>query len=266
MTSGRRGQRGVVVLLTLWTLALLALLAARLVSGGRTDLRLTGMARDAAAVRAAADGAVYEAIWRLAAGGELHWFPDSRPRATVIGGVAVTVTIEDLAGRLNPNLAPPELIGALLARLGMPADQAMAEGAAFFDWHMPGARASPGGAKLPEYRAAGLAYGPPGQPFEHDSEIAAVLGMTPNAAAALRPFLSIYNEGAIVPARAAPVLRQALEDTGTNQPGDPATAPLTVEIQALARTDSGAAFPRRAVVRFKPGEPFRILNWTAAEP
>jgi general secretion pathway protein K len=171
------------------------------------------------------------------------------------------VTIETLAGRLNPNTAPGDLIAAVLVHLGMTADRALAQGAAVFDWHMPGQLASPGGAKLPAYRAAGLDYGPAGQPFENDAEIGVVLGMTPAVTAALRPFLSIYNERAIDPVFAAPVLRLALEETGTNQPETPG-APETVEIVAVAGR-GGASFLRRAVVRFRPGEPFQILNWAS---
>ena len=257
---GTGDQPGAILLLVMWTVGLLALLGTQLLSTSRTELRTMAAMAEAALAQAAADGAVYEAVWHLADGADSHWPADHVPRMTRIGTAMVVVTIENLAGRLNPNTAPGGLIGAVLVQLGTPADRAMALGATVFDWHMPGRLASPGGAKLPAYRAAGLTYGPPGQPFETDAEIGAVLGMTPDLMEALRPYLSIYNEGAIDPKFAAPVVRQALEDTGTNQPETPGRSD-TVEIVAMARR-GGAAFLRRAVVRFRPTERFQILNWT----
>jgi len=259
-----RDQSGLVLMLVLWTIALLALLGTQLVSAGRTELRLVFAMRDAALVRTAADGAVHEAIWRLADGGAPHWPADRVPRLTRIGGVPVSVTIENLSGRLNPNTAPGDLIGAVLTHLGMEPSRALAQGAAVFDWHMPGQLPSPGGAKLPAYRAAGLTYGPPGQPFENDAEIGAVLGMTPDIAAALRPFLSVYNEGAIEPRFAAPILRLALEETGTNQTAGQNSSE-TVEIVAVATGAHDASYSRRAVARFRSGEPFQILYWGTVE-
>ena len=258
------GQQGVVLLVVLWTMALLALLAAHFLASGRTEIQLVSSAREAMRVEAAADGAVYEAVWRLADGAAAHWPADRVPRETRVGGIPVTVVIENLAGRINPNTAPGDLIAAVLIHLGMASERALAQGAAIFDWHMPGRIASPGGAKLPAYRAAGLSYGPPGQPFETDDEIGAVVGMNQTVAAALLPLLSIYNDGAIEPRFAAPVVRLALQETGTNQPSGQSGF-ATVEIMAVARLPDGTVFQRRAVVRFHDREPFQILEWTSAE-
>ena len=83
-------------------------------------------------------------------------------------------------------------------------------------------------------------------------------------AAALRPFLSIYNEGAIEPRFAAPILRLALEETGTNQTTSQNSSE-TVEILAEATGAHDASYRRRAVVRFRSGEPFQILYWGTVE-
>ena len=257
-------RRGIVLVLVLWTVGLLALIGARLTGGSRTDLAIAARLVEAAAVEAAADGAVHEAILRLADGGGLHWPADRVPRITEMGGVRVDVTIENLAGRLNPNTAPAALMAALLFRLGMPGERALAQGAALQDWRMPGANAMLGGRKQQIYRMAGLAYGPPGQSFEQDDEIEAAAGMTPEVAAALRPFLSIHNGGAIDPLHAAPALRQALEDTGINQLAAQTPA-ATVEILALARAGAEARFIRRAIVRFTPGRPVQFLAWGRSE-
>ena len=247
--------------MVLWTIAVLALLGAGLTASSRTGLRIAAAMRDAAQVEAAADGAVHEAILRLADGGGLHWPADRIPRETQIGGIPVVVTVENLAGRLNPNTAPDALIAAVLTRFGLDAEPAAALGSALFDWHMPGPLASAGGTRRRAYMAAGLGYFPPGQPFERDDEARAVLGMTPAIAAVLRPFLSIHNDGPIDPAFAAQPLRLALEATGINQFAAPEPS-ATVEIVADARLPSGAAFERRAVIRFRAGVRFQILDWS----
>lgn len=263
MNPEKPDRRGFVLPWLLWAAALLSLLGAGLISAGRTETRLTGTARLSAAVRAAADGAVHEAIWRHATTGAAHWPAGAPPVQTAIGGIGVTVTIESLAGRVNSNRAPAALMGAVLARLGVSRDEAMFLGEAMFDWHMPGRFASGGGTKLRAYQSAGLSHAPPDQPFESDGEIASVLGMNESAAAALRPYFSIYNDGAIDLTLAAPPVRLAIEDTGTNQPAGQAGSE-TVEIVAVARAPGGHVFPRRAVVRFRPEEVAHILDWGEA--
>ncbi len=250
--------------MVLWTTALLAMIGIRLLTAGRTDIQVSATLINALRVEAAADGAVNEAIVRLADGAALHWPADNVPRMTRVGRSPVLVTIENLAGRINPNTAPAELIAALLIHLGVPSEPAGALGAAVFDWHMPGPIASPGGAKRPAYRSAGLDYGPPGQPFENDDEIAAVLGMTPAIAAALRPFVSIYNDKAVDPGVAPAIVQRAWADAGTNQVASQGSSD-TVEITAVATLGDGARFARRAVVRFRAGEPFHILAWSRPE-
>ncbi len=259
-----RDQRGIVLVLVLWSIALLALIGARLTSASRTDIATATDLYNATRAEAAADGAVHEAIARLADGGALHWSADRLIRTTSIGGVQADVSIENLAGRLNPNSAPAELMAALLVRLGMPTERALAQGGALFDWRMPGGLSVTGGTKRQMYRMAGFGYVPPSQPYENDNEIAAVVGMTPEVSAALRPYLSIHNDGAVDPNEAAVPLRLALQDLGINQLAN-TTPSATVEITALARSATGNRFLRRAVVRFRPGEPYQILAWSQSE-
>ncbi len=257
-------HRGFVLPLVLWTLALLALLETRLIGDGRAELQLLRRQDLAAQGVAAAEGGIHEAVWRHAASGSAHWPADGVVRVTRVGAAEVTVRIDPLAGRLNPNIAPAGLIAALLARLGEPADRAEVLGAAAFDWHMPNGLASSGGSKQASYRAAGAGYAPPNQGFETDDEISAVLGWSAGLAAAMRPYLSIHNDGAIDRRLASPVLGLALEATGTNQP-EAAVPSETIEITAIARLAGGIMIQRRAVARARAGKRFQFLDWGFVE-
>jgi general secretion pathway protein K len=61
-----------------------------------------------------------------------------------------------------------------------------------------------------EYRAAGLAYGPPGVRFTELGQLSDVLGMTPALLVALKPHLSLYQQSDPAMAAADPVVRQAI--------------------------------------------------------
>jgi hypothetical protein len=51
---------------------------------------------------------------------------------------------------------------------------------------------------------------------------------------------------------------------GTNQVASPNPS-QTVEIDAVAVLANGARFARRAVVRYRAGEPFHILRWSVPD-
>ena len=162
--------------------------------------------------------------------------------------------------RLNPNLAPPGLIAAVPRRLGLDGDAASALGAAIFDWRMPGRRSVLGGLKERSYEASHLSLAPPNQPFESDDEVSSVIGMTADVMRVPRPFLSVYNEEAVDTRFAAPALRLAIEDNGTNQMAS-REASETFEIRAMGQVKDGGAFTLWAVIRFGGAGSFRILIW-----
>jgi general secretion pathway protein K len=80
------------------------------------------------------------------------------------GGAAATVRVESEQGKVNPNLAPAPLLQALLLPLGVEPRAAASLAASILDWRTAGQRPRPGGAKEPQYRAAGRDYAPPGRP------------------------------------------------------------------------------------------------------
>jgi general secretion pathway protein K len=133
------------------------------------------------------------------------------------------------------------------------------------DWRTPGELVHPNGAKAPEYRAAGRDYGPPDAPIQDVSELAGVLGMTPEILQRLLPHLSVYAPDAPDPTLADAVVARALVDAG--EPGarfDEGDNGVTFAISATALGPGDERFRRHAVVTTAdatPSTPFRVLSW-----
>jgi general secretion pathway protein K len=263
--SGGR-SRGFALLIVLWALVLLALIVTELGASGRVEAQIARNLVSSAEAEAAADGAVYHAIFRLSDGSDQGWQADGTTRQVAIGPFQVEVQIEDEAGKVNPNGSSPELLRALLVAVGATGEQAQALTQAIVDWRGGGGISlEQQAAVIQQYQAAGLKYQPSFAPFETVDDMRLVLGMPPDLAARLRPHLSVTQIGAIDPTHADPVVAQALRQL----PSGPGTAPpiplayRSVAIRATAPGRAGARFTRRATVRLGPGLPrgYSLLTW-----
>ena len=261
-------NRGFALIIVLWTLVLIAFIAAHLVARGRVEVRIAGNLAASAVTNAAADGAVYRAIFNLLdPRPEGRWPLDGSTHAVAIGDCRVTVELRNEAALLNPNLASPNLIEALLRVTGSDAETARRLAEAIGDWVGSGPATRSPDALLAEYRAAGLDYGPPGEPLETLDELQQVHGMTPSIFAAVRPHLSLFAPGLPVLADADPVVTTAMAETGTAEPGQggaarPQADVATVRIAAAAQGPNNAQAARTAVVRIVPRSlSFVVLGW-----
>ena len=253
-----RRSGGFALLIVLWTLVLIAFIVARMTASGRTEIRIAENLRADAAAEAADDGAIYSAIFnQLDPNPDGRWPLNGPPRELTIGSSRVMVQLEDEAGRINPSTASPALLEALLRTTGSDAESARRLAAAIGDWVgaaavAPGAR--PQNAVSADYRAAGLDYGPPGEPFETLDELGRVLGMTPAVLAAIRPHLTLFGPAQPNAQTADPVVAAALAAT---QQGPQALVPgnqpppdmLLVRITATAFGPSNARVSKSAIVR-----------------
>lgn len=258
-----QGQRGFVLLIVLWGVGLLALLISALVSGAGTEAKLTSTLRDQAIGRAAADGVLSEVIVEVLRSGTVV------ASGRRFGAVPVAVSLVDLSGRMNPNIASATMIGALLLRLGVWQEAAQNLAAAIVDWRTPGLNPSPHGAKAAAYRAAGLSYGPPGRPFENLDELGSVLGMNPSLLAALKPHLTLWSTTDPNPAFADALVLSALRVAGVPPFAGASNEARVIAITAAAALPNAAAVTRRAVVRFgysPDGRGWRVLAWDDGEP
>ncbi len=265
MTRDRR-QEGFALLIVLWALVLLSLILTQVLSAGRGEAQLASNLRASAEAEAVADGAVQNAIFHLLDPSPQHWPLSGTHVVTLPGGVA-DVLVENVAGKINPNIADEPLLAAMLTLCGVSGAALTGLTQAIMIWRAPATAAEDVGAP---YRAAGLTYGPPGAPFETSDEIGLVLGMTPAIRACLLPHLSVYPENdtpllaaadGFVTRALALVAQQTGDDTvlAGAAGGDP-----TVTITAAAVGRGGGRFTRRATLRLVPGRlgrPFRVLTW-----
>jgi general secretion pathway protein K len=256
----RRSERGFALLLVLWTLVPVTILFLSLASLARSDSHLTFNLRDAAKLQAAADGGIRTAIFGL-----LRSTASIGTLRLKLGEAEVGVRVTSLGGLVNPNIANPALLRALLVRLGAGQAQASQLAAAIVQWRTPRLRRAANSDPAAAYRAAGLDYGPPGGHLQSLGELRDVLGMTPALFQALRPNLSLYPDRPTDPALAPPVVRAALADLGiVPRPGDNGDV---FQITAEARAPDGARAVRIATVKLagaSDGRPWQILQWQSA--
>jgi general secretion pathway protein K len=259
-------DRGFALLVVLWTLVLVSLIVTQVTASGRSAVQMASHLRIAATLEAAADGAVHETIFRASDPSEAGWRADGRARTLPFPGGEVTIRLLDEAGKLNPNVASPEVMAALLRQFGLDLQAATRLAAAIADWRFAGVEARPFGAKAAEYRQAGRDYGPPNAPFESVGELGAVLGMTPALLARLAPHLTVFHDGDPDPGSASREILQALRlALGVQELApSPRSATPTLAITATAGRPDGTRFTRKAIVRVgegSPGRSFRILTW-----
>lgn len=263
------GQRGFALLIVLWSMALLALIGTQVTAAGHGETRLATNLRASAVAEAAADGAVFEAVFHLLDGSAAHWRADGLPHAVRLPQATAEVAMVDEGRKLTLNNSSLPLLRALLHVVGADPRVSVSLADQIADWRSPANFPLPQGAKAPQYRTAGREYGPPNQPFRSVDELALVLNMTPDILARLRPYVSPYVESAPKAAGADPVIAEALAEASTSGGSalsfDEAT---TVTITAAAVSAGGARFKRRAVVRVRndlganPGAAqFVVLDW-----
>jgi general secretion pathway protein K len=231
-------QRGFALLIVLWTMGFLALLGTQIVAAGRSDTQLADNLRRQAVLEAAANGAIANVTFRMQAATDPTLRPDGTEHAVQIGQTPVLVRIENESDRINLNTASSGLLRALVIAVGGTPSQANQLSAAILDWRTLGTVARQGGAKLPDYRAAGRAYGPPEGPFQSVDELADVLGMTPDLFARLEPHLTVLTDGDpdmstrdVVVARALADAAGVADDTGAA--AQTADALLRISVTAL---------------------------------
>ena len=254
-------ESGFALLIVLWTLVPIAMLFVMLAAGARSDAQLTANLRTAAELEAAADGAIHSALFDLLQRGVAS--RNGPPIAMRLAGTDVLVDVGSEAGRVNPNTASPDLLSALLVRLGAGSAQADNLAGAIADWRAPGRRSARNGVKASQYQAAGLNYAPPGAPFESLSELGDVLGMTPALLQALAPHITLYSDGDPDPALADPVVRAALSNLGAIATASEAESRM-VRITATAQRSNAARVTRRAIIQIGPSpnrRGWRVLVW-----
>ena len=290
----RSAARGVALLLVLWLLVLLTGVVSVFALTARTEVLQGNFLARSTAARYAAEGGVEIAVTRLQTGDDnLRWMPDGRPYDFTFDRSKLRVKVVDESGKLDLNIAPPELIDALLIALSVDPQRAQALTGAILDWRDPdNLEAAQGGAEDPDYEAAGRPYGAKDRPFDTVAELQQLLGMDAALYKQLAPYVTVYTGLAQPDPRFAPepVLRamalpaaqiaQLLAQRGAGPPGPlppgapngPALAPQgsgTYSISSQARLPDGTQTEITATVRLGPsggfGQLYTPLAWRVGE-
>jgi general secretion pathway protein K len=269
-----RRNGGFALIIVLWTLVLIGFIVAHMTASGRTEIRIAGNLVANSASQAAADGAIFEAVFNLSdPQPEQRWPVDGTPHQVAVGSSLVILRVEDEASWINPSTASPLLLEALLRVTGSAPDTARNIATAMSEWVGSATAPRPQEALVADYRAAGLDYGPPSAPFETLGELGRVLGMTPAVLLAIRPHLTLFGPPEPNPATTDPVVAAALaltSKTGSSPASLPVVQPsqtppdnLMVRITALASGPGNARVTRTAVVRTGATLPqgYAVLAW-----
>lgn len=249
MTRVSPQEKGFALLIVLFALVMLALLGSTVLAMARQDTQLARNLRAAAMLRAAAHGAMQQAIFGVLDQSGRHWPADNVPRVIGVGGTPVTVRVENENDKVNPNLASTTLLRALLLQVGANPIVAAQEAQAIMAWRLGGGVPGRPDATTARYLAAGLAFGPSGAPFRHLDELGAVIGMRPALLARLRPHLTVFTDENPDMTTRDPVVARALAAIGDTALGAGPGGPRAVSITVDARGPGNARFAAREVVR-----------------
>lgn len=271
--AGAARSRGFALLIVLWTLVLIAFVVAHVTATGRVEARIAGNLAENAKAAAAADGAIYEAIFYLKdPRPERRWTADGSAHELQIGASRVTLWVVDEDGRVNPNLASAALLEGLLRGIGNDPQSAADLAKSIAEWVGSARHPAKPDELLAEYRAAGLDYAPPEAPLESIDELGRVRGMSAPVLQALRPHLSLFAPAEPSVASADAIVVDALTFARGGAPLGSGEAPR------LAPTGQGPATERMRVTAHGPGkaeasrtaivrlgnftdEGYRVLSW-----
>jgi general secretion pathway protein K len=264
-----RQSVGFALVIVLWTLALISFVCAQIVASGRTEIRIASNLVANGVASAAADGAIYEAIFSLGdPRPKQRWPVDGMAREITIGRSRVTLRLENEAWWINPNLASPALLEALLRVACCAPESSRSLAGSISEWVGSAPMPRPRNVLLAEYRAARLDYGPPAAALESVSELGRVRGMMPDILAAIRPHLTLYGPPWPSPGTPDPIVAAALATAPHAGPALAADQPppdvLSVRITATALGPDNARVTRSASVRFGAMLPggYEILSWS----
>jgi general secretion pathway protein K len=193
--------------------ALLASAAAVLISSAKTTHSVFGEEERIERARFQAEALAADAEVELDTGTARFTF-DGSPAALAHASAPGVVRLQDAVGLVDLNAAQPPQLATLFVAVGVQPDRAAVLADRVADWRDPSGLRRPLGAQAAEYAAAG-APPPANRPFEIETEIEKVLGVSPALARCVEPLVTVYSGASVVdPASAPPLVRQAVHAVG----------------------------------------------------
>ena len=290
------GERGLALVAVLWLLLVLSVIASGTLRNTRTETNLVRNGLETSKVRALADAAVQRAILSLTASElEPGWPRDGTPVVWYFGGSEVRISIQDEAGKIDLNQAPPRLLKGLFLAVDLKEGPAAALADAVADFRDANDLRRLNGAEDADYRQAGVQRGAKDAPFERIGELRQVFGMSPALFKRVENSVTVFSGRAEIDPVTAPrtallaifdqdpetvdgyLAKRArfLGDSNQSRSALLASSPGAVDlisdaasgrvfrIQAEALSTKGTRFLRSAVVRLSSlaGAPFKLEQW-----
>jgi len=291
------GNRGVALIAVLWVSLLLAIIAGSLLTTTRSELRLSRNLLDSARADALAEGGIFLAIPHLLdRDRETHWLANGTVHAFELPSGRLEITLQDAAGRIDLNVAAPDLLAGLFRAAGVDPDQADVLAARIADWRDRDEDATPNGAEQADYDAAGIAVRVGNRPFATPDEIVRVPGIDMALFGLIEGAVTVWSRQRGIDPTAAPRLAllalpgmtESIADSliaaRAEEPPDPRGTELlqfipaeaqrslsrgggrVVYVMAKAETREGGIFRREAVIELRAGgdQPYVAHTWRPA--
>jgi general secretion pathway protein K len=257
----RRNERGSAMLMATLVAGLLAAAAAGMLMQSRTARAASGETLRLERARLEADALLSKALVRLDAGEALP--ARGLLFATANGG---RVLRQDAPGLLDINAAEPVSIAALLVALDVDSEDATDIADRIADWRDDDNLTRPHGAERQAYEGSGFAP-PANRPFEVETEISSVLGISEALARCVAPYLTTYSGSEGVDPSAAPDVLRTIFAVGDNAPIQTATPPFgrVVILSAEAPISRAAVLRVRIWTRFTGDANHPFVTHRAAE-
>ena len=192
--SHQERQRGLALVVVLWVVSLLALQVSifNLTVRDTSSLASTELAvlRGEALAMAGVEMAVAHLLERDPV---RRWSADGSVREFHFAGAHISLAVKDEAARVDINEAAPELLASMLRPYARSSGTVQKWVDRIMDWRDADSDRRPQGAEAPDYRRAGLPYGPNNGPFLDPSELERVLDFPAEVAEALAGRLTVYG-------------------------------------------------------------------------
>jgi general secretion pathway protein K len=177
----------------LWLLLLLSIIGGIMLVEARSERRLAATGVALVEARLAADAAINRAIMSLVNSQDSEkWRLDGTPREIRVFDHDVEVRVESERGKIDLNMARPDVLAALFRGQAVPPAEAEQLADRVIAWRSP-LRSGMADDAADPYRAVNRTYGPRHAPFRSVDELRLVLGMTDELQVTLMPVVTIYS-------------------------------------------------------------------------
>jgi general secretion pathway protein K len=213
-----------------------------------------------AKLEAAADAGIAIAIHGLAIQDQQKRWPiDGSPQALTLGGMVLSVSVEDERGKVPMNRLDEDQVRAMFTQAGATGNQLDVLVDSFEDWQDTGDDARPNGAKAAYYAPFGIKERD--GPFRTVDELSQIRGMDDDLFEKLKPALTVFfgDAGGFSVSTAQPLALAVMTNPGSeNQNLAPMAAyqstdntnligrPLSVTVNV--RDANGGNFDRTAII------------------